>query len=92
MKNLLLNLVCTTKQSWSKTTNPDPGKLCHFPFVYKGTTYEKCTNASSTYHWCATRVNEDNLTDSQSSHWGECNDHCEKYGTYTFYILSFLSL
>ena len=65
---------------------------CHFPFVYKGSTYEKCTNVNKTFHWCATKVNEDNVIDLESTHWGECNDHCEKYGTYTFYILSFLLL
>ena len=73
-------LVCATKDAWSMTTNHDPGKPCKLPFIYKGTSYNKCTDVDKGFHWCATKVDSENHFDTNSNDWGECNDYCRKSG------------
>lgn len=41
------------------------GQKCAFPFVYRGVTYNKCTNTRHTALWCST-------TPTYSGKWGNC--------------------
>ena len=80
-----LQIVCATNKSWSRITNNDPGKLCIFPFKYKGVTYNECTNVDNeiigaNIFWCATKVDEDGELAADSRHWGECNEYCRTTG------------
>lgn len=50
------------------------GKICQFPFKYKGKTYDKCTQDHTGLgtFWCATAVDESrNMIDKE---WGNCVD------------------
>ncbi|XP_068690332.1 uncharacterized protein [Montipora foliosa] len=48
-----------------KTTQ---GKCCHFPFIYRGKVYEKCTTKDYDRPWCSTTANYD-----QDLKWGNCS-------------------
>ena len=43
-------------------------KKCHFPFVYEGVTYNKCTMAGGKDYWCATSVDHN----KKYSKWDYC--------------------
>ena len=85
LKKSNLILVCTTKESWNRRSNYDPGKGCVFPFKYKGIEYTECTDVDSLndgnrYFWCATKINEDKEIAEGGRNWGECNDYCRRHG------------
>ena len=50
--------------------NAPHGSECHFPFKYKGKTYDSCTDAgwSKGVEWCYVKTKSGGL----SSKWGEC--------------------
>ena len=52
--------VCKTKE----------GTLCHFPFTYLESVYEKCTKADSDVYWCAT------TPEYSSDNYGLCDSNC----------------
>jgi len=51
-------------------------KQCIFPFTYKGTTYNSCTNAGSENGaaWCATEVDDDGEVVRNT--WEDCGEGC----------------
>ena len=53
------------------------GKVCQFPFRYKGTTYYQCTKDYSENEnpWCATEIDQD-TGDVILGQWGDCNNVC----------------
>jgi len=81
-----------SKTIWCYTTDPkkrweycDPliptclttsSKLCVFPFIYKGVTYNACTKVGHSKKWCSTQ------TDANGKHvrgkWGICAASCEE--------------
>ena len=65
---------CTTQRD-KKSLNG--GHLCVFPFVYKGVTYDHCTDVGyegQSKFWCATKVDENQVY--ISGNWGWCNENC----------------
>ena len=49
----------------------EPGKICHFPFIWKGRTYEECTKTDWDQLWCSTEV--DNNGEFIKDKWGNCD-------------------
>jgi hypothetical protein len=49
---------------------------CVFPFIYYGTTYNKCTDTDSDELWCSTLTDVNNNT--VEDHWANCN--CQDTG------------
>jgi len=45
-------------------------KQCVFPFTYKGTTYDKCTNFEWDGFWCSTETSSNG--DYVEGQWGQC--------------------
>ena len=43
------------------------GARCHFPFVYRGTTYSECTYSNANELWCSVTADY-----SQDEKWGYC--------------------
>eukprot|EP00747_Dinoflagellata_sp_TGD_P163726 gnl/TRDRNA2_/TRDRNA2_182724_c0_seq1.p1 gnl/TRDRNA2_/TRDRNA2_182724_c0~~gnl/TRDRNA2_/TRDRNA2_182724_c0_seq1.p1 ORF type:complete len:572 (+),score=57.60 gnl/TRDRNA2_/TRDRNA2_182724_c0_seq1:114-1829(+) len=52
-------------------TKPDR-KVCVFPFDYKGSTFNSCTNLDWPHAWCPTAVPFDFI-----NKWGVCDDACQ---------------
>merc|ERR1711955_136540 len=46
------------------------GKLCTFPFIYRGKKYNECTAFHNTVPWCATTTLKDW---SFNGNWGNCD-------------------
>ena len=63
--------------------NPDPGKKCIFPFIYKDEKLNGCTEEdyNGTY-WCPTELLADGSFQKSSSKWGTCENKCQKEGKY----------
>ena len=63
--------------------NPDPGKKCIFPFIYKDEKFNGCTQEdyNGTY-WCPTELLADGSIQKSSSKWGTCENKCHKEGKY----------
>uniref|UniRef100_A0A3P9PGX6 Matrix metalloproteinase-9 n=1 Tax=Poecilia reticulata TaxID=8081 RepID=A0A3P9PGX6_POERE len=61
---------CPTRDTAVTMTSPD-GDPCHFPFVFRGMAYDKCTTDGRTdgRYWCATTLNYD-----RDQRWGFCTD------------------
>ncbi|XP_040580268.1 uncharacterized protein [Lepeophtheirus salmonis] len=60
----------TTVRGSCPTTN---GQQCRFPFVYRGKTYNKCTNVDyQGVYWCATSLQANN----EMGNYGICNGSC----------------
>ena len=55
---------------------PETGKLCVFPFTYKGTTYQKCTGIEHDRLWCSTEVDDSRV--HVKNKWGNCGDRCNQ--------------
>jgi len=54
---------------------------CVFPFKYKGTTYDRCTDAGQYKPWCSIEVdiNGEHVTSSLLGQtWGYCSDSCSR--------------
>jgi hypothetical protein len=52
---------------------------CVFPFIYNGTTYDKCTDADSNQLWCSTLTDVNN--NLVEDNWTYCNGHlCQNTG------------
>jgi hypothetical protein len=49
-----------------------------FPFKYRGTVYESCTDKENNVPWCSTKV------DANGNHvegkWGNCDSECLGFG------------
>ena len=58
----------------STLETPDsPSRRCVFPFLYRGTLYQRCTSDHSTNgaQWCATSVARDGTV--ITGEWGDCD-------------------
>ena len=47
---------------------------CHFPFKFKGVTYNECTLAESSQRWCSTQV--DAAGNYIGGKWKNCDEKC----------------
>jgi hypothetical protein len=57
------------KSTPTHSGNAPQGSECHFPFKYKGKTYDSCTDADHNgVEWCYVKTKSGGL----SSKWGEC--------------------
>ena len=63
-----LDIECFTK------SGPETGKLCAFPFIYEGNTYEKCTAIDHDQFWCSTEVDHNGV--HARGKWGNCGNEC----------------
>ena len=73
-----------------KTTSDSktPNTLCVFPFRYKGTVYNECTDVEEGFYWCSTKVEDisDNYAYASTytkhmhvgGNWGKCEPECPK--------------
>ena len=66
---------CKTPQGCLTESGAEPGKLCVFPFNFKGTFYFECTTVENgDQPWCSVEV------DSDGNHiggkWGNCSSNC----------------
>ena len=51
-----------------------PNVPCVFPFIYKGTTYNECTDVDNNgVPWCATQTLDDAYV---PGYWGNCEEGC----------------
>ena len=55
-------------QGTNHTVKTMMGKICVFPFIYKGISYQSCTTVDHDRLWCATTSNYD-----KDSKWGNCD-------------------
>ena len=55
-------------------SGPETGKLCAFPFIYEGNTYEKCTAIDHDQFWCSTEVDHNGV--HARGKWGNCGNEC----------------
>ena len=61
------------KNSGKKDNDTDEVCKCQFPFTYKNTTYNECTELSHNQPWCATKVNDKG---EYAGGWGNCRAIC----------------
>ena len=64
-------------------SGPDRGRLCVFPFIFKGTTYISCTEwekkgKNKGKKWCSTKVDSDGIHISGGGNHGFCGSPCDK--------------
>ena len=64
------------------TSGPQPGKPCHFPFVYNGNTYFECTESNHDQLWCSTEVDVNGSYFDKN--WGNCGEGCKLGNLQTF--------
>jgi len=78
-----MSQACETIPSWQLqgNDNPDPGKRCHFPFIWSGVTHNECVKDSGG-PWCSTQVNR--RGEYIDRKWGVCSNECPvspRYGS-----------
>jgi len=68
---------CTTACSTTPESKK-PNVPCVFPFIYKGKTYNGCTQDSDPdgKQWCATKVDEFDFYIEKSGEYGYCSEEC----------------
>merc|ERR1719350_1617976 len=66
---------CPISEREQGTCKSVSGDKCIFPFTYKGTSYNTCTNTESANGlvWCATEVRGEN---SVAYNWDDCSSDC----------------
>ena len=81
---------CDTTSCKTTSSGAELCERCQFPFIYKGITYENCTDIDQNGYWCSTKTFASG--DHKMGFWGFCQDYCLKSKWYVALFLFFITM